>query len=373
MNVKNVLFFMLFFYFSNVHAWSFSNWLFGDVTKTSQKIVENLITELQTSSTSWQDILTETRDQLVIEGHSLSTDISSILNNSIANTGIEAKCFADFMRSRVINDLKRLLSKIKKVKINLVPVLCKPEPSSVDYERVKTGRTNVINLYGFNFDAFAEGNTKLFLVDKNSNRIDISTYLSTASQYIATINLGSNGVPINFRSDKIEIKYSGGNNTISIIQPRDKSKTIGSKTFKKLCPSKVGNGDREFAGHGPRIKATAHIFMKRQREVWIEFTLHAKETKSDWSEARGKWTYKLWEVPPDYKILNVHPLGLTKISYISNGHEFMKKTPTDGRGIIKSWSIRGDTSGKDIGNCTSDDTMMEVATSPIRVRYNLAR
>ena len=73
-----------------------------------------------------------------------------------------------------------------------------------------------IEISGYNLD-FA--NVKVYLVDNQNQRSDVSFALANPSRYLLTLNLGGNGVPLSNSSDKFMFVLPGKTRTININQP----------------------------------------------------------------------------------------------------------------------------------------------------------
>lgn len=130
-------------------------------------------------------------------------------------------------------------------------------------------------------------------------------------------------------------------------------------SFTLLCPNHIG-GDREFDGHGPAVKASATLKLKNlNKELWVELYLHAKETRSDWTEAEGKWEYKIWDAPSGKKIKRIISDSSSGAQYVDTDHTLDIPTVTGGS-LVYKFEIMGDTRGNDVGNCTADDVYMNV-------------
>lgn len=134
------------------------------------------------------------RDKLIKEGkQELANEIQTIINKSIADIGIEARCTSGFISNRVMNDFILFLQKNKLTKVliesdikqNFDPVICKSNPSSINFSSVLNGTLNTINIDGYNLNV---ANRKAFLIDRRSqNRIDVSNYLHYNSRYLYDI------------------------------------------------------------------------------------------------------------------------------------------------------------------------------------------
>lgn len=127
----------------------------------------------------------------------------------------------------------------------------------------------------------------------------------------------------------------------------------------RLCPNHIG-GDREFSGNGPDVTARVSLDTRNsETEIWATLYLHAKETKSNWTEAEGTWQRKLWTAEPGYKIVSIDSDRSSEAHYTDTDHSLDKPSPTGGT-LVSAFEIMGDTGGNDVGNCTADDVYMNV-------------
>jgi hypothetical protein len=132
----------------------------------------------------------------------------------------------------------------------------------------------------------------------------------------------------------------------------------------RLCPDHV-RGDREFKGHGPNVKTTATLERRSSdTEIWVKLTLFAEETKSDWTTGSGNWDKLLWTTPAGTKIVSINSDMTSQASYIDTDHS-LDVPAVSGGNLVSKFEIMGDTSGKDVGNCTTDDVYLNVHFNPI--------
>jgi hypothetical protein len=156
------------------------------------------------------------------------------------------------------------------------------------------------------------------------------------------------------------------------IDPIDPEPVIHTRTFNpapitRLCPTHVG-GDREFRGHGPDVEARASLERRNSNtEIWVNLYLHAKETRADWTEARGSWSRHLWTVPSGETIINIISHQSSSAYYRDTDHDLDRPSVTGGN-LVRRFEIMGDTGGNDVGNCTADDVYMSVTFNQVRVK-----
>jgi hypothetical protein len=141
--------------------------------------------------------------------------------------------------------------------------------------------------------------------------------------------------------------------------------SVSPKSMTRLCPDHIG-GDREFNGHGPNVNCWAKLEIRNQRQVWVKVYLHAKETKSDWSECEGSWEKLLYECEPDWTIRRILTDMTSEASYTDTDHS-LDAPSVDGGYLVRRFEVMGDTDDKDIGNCTDDDVYMNVYFNEVRI------
>lgn len=141
--------------------------------------------------------------------------------------------------------------------------------------------------------------------------------------------------------------------------------SLGTRTYARLCPEHI-NGDREYAGHGPEVTARAHLYTANsESELYIDIHMHQIETKSDWSEAQLVRTFLIYRAPAGRRITSIENSDVSELFYVDTDHALDRFFPADN--LAQEFQIKGDTSGKDIGNCTSDDAYLSLFLRPLRV------
>ena len=139
---------------------------------------------------------------------------------------------------------------------------------------------------------------------------------------------------------------------------------LGTREYQRLCPDKVG-GDREYAGHGPEVRARAGLSIVNGAELRINIFMRQRETKHDWSEARLTRDFFIYRAPAGRRITSIWNDAVSEISYVDTDHGEDAFFPPDN--LIEDFRIKGDTGGNDIGNCTSDDAYLSLTTEPLMV------
>lgn len=196
-----------------------------------------------------------------------------------------------------------------------------------------------------------------------------------------------------------------------------------------LCPTAVLRGDREFDGHGPRIKSEVTLRIgEDQTSLWADIYFWAQETVHDFSTTEGTWTRQVYQAPYGQKIVKIKsdkasrtdfiskPAGFqflvpgkdvshamksffdgqlisqavlaahglpidpnmltgrqvaSLVSLYSQGNTVMQVPATDGT-LVKYFHIVGDTGGPDIStdsNCNDDTRIVKLEFFPVELEF----
>ncbi len=95
-----------------------------------------------------------------------------------------------------------------------------------------------------------------------------------------------------------------------------------------LCPKAVVRGDREFDGHGPRIKCNVSLRIGDEgRALYAEIYFWAKETVHDWSETERRWSKKVYDAPIGKRITQIVSDRESRTQFISPAAGFQFLVP----------------------------------------------
>ncbi len=148
-------------------------------------------------------------------------------------------------------------------------------------------------------------------------------------------NNRSNGVvvtpPANDRNNGVVVTppASNNNNGGVVVSPPASSSVTTIKLediTDALCPKQLLGGDREFDGHGPKIKSSVRLKISPDKTSLIaDIDFSAKETTADWSFTRGKWTRTVYKAPPGKKITAILSDQTSYTQFISppGGFQFL--------------------------------------------------
>jgi hypothetical protein len=87
-----------------------------------------------------------------------------------------------------------------------------------------------------------------------------------------------------------------------------------------FCPTSVTRGDREFDGHGPRMKCDVKLRITDEgKSITADITFSAQETQHDWSTTEGKWSKKVYDVVDSKKrIVNIDYDDYAVVEFVGN-------------------------------------------------------
>lgn len=248
-----------------------------------------------------------------------------------------------------------------------------------------------------------------------------------------TGSTGNNGVivtPPSSQENKGVVVVTPGereNNGI-VVTPAGSSSITTIKLediIEPLCPSRLIRGDREFDGHGPKIKSGVVLRISPDKTTLLaDINFFAEETTADWSYTKGNWTRTVYKAPAGKKISAIvsdnnsytqfiSPPGgfqflvpgadvaralYTFLDYtdiksgvlkafgygpeeksalsalvkgtIDNGNTVVQLPSVDGA-LVKFFHIVGDTGGPDISddnNCNDDTRIVKIEFFPAKIK-----
>lgn len=223
-----------------------------EIAKRAVDTLDKAIATLDSNSAKWQDVLKETRDKLVAESQStIRNEITNLINNGIAASGVEVRCELDFIRKRMRRELVPIRNKLA-LKANVPPLpesslepeVCQVVPAYINFSLDETKR-NVLQLSGYDFDK--ESITVILL--NGNEEINAKDNLTQNSKYSLVLNLSStNGITLSDKSSKIIVKTKTGKliSEIPVIQPQKPPDNSQFITYLKIisegsrgnhCPS----------------------------------------------------------------------------------------------------------------------------------------
>jgi hypothetical protein len=316
--------------------------------------IDDAIDMINNAQSDWQQVLRDLERDLVEEGQStLRNEVAVLTSRAISQTGVEARCNADFLRDRVVQGLTVIKAKFLGDELPPAePAICQVVPIAVDRDAVPQNITQ-LEFYGYDLD-LANG-LGVNLERTTGSAVNVTSHLAYPSRYAMTLPFGAAGVQLDDRSKRFRLDWSGRTiSTIAVIQPQTpvcESKTahvdVGAVTFQ---PSKKGSGDRDFDGNGPKVRATVTLH-RYDKKLTADIYMRAAETDDDWSRAEGTKTVDIYNTDPGWRIESISGNTSDTHTYTDTDHENDSFEIGSG-GPVKRFVYVGDTDGDDAGRDT---------------------
>ena len=271
-------------------------------------------------------------------------------SRTVAQTGVEFRCDADFLRTRVRQSLLRIKAKFLGQSVPAAePSLCQVVPVAVDRTLVPA-RLKHIEFYGYDFDQSAD--LGIFLETASGQRRNIMSAVDRPTHYAMTVRFGANGVQLDQNSSRFILEWAGRPvSTIAVIQPQT---PICESKFQTIDPTPVTfrpnrtRGDREFAGNGPRVITRVDL-LRSPTALSARVYMRARETRSDYTTAEGTETFPLFTPEPGWEIESiVGPASMDPHTY-TDDTETIDSFDRGSGGPVKRLDFVGDTGGDDAG------------------------
>lgn len=345
----------------------------GDLTNSIDKavaMIDEAVADITAESGAWRNTIESLYDDFPEDLHSVKEDVSALVNEAVGASASGVVCVIDAIPKSLIRALKVLKADLLNTSPPpLIPTVCNTTLSTIDMN-LPTHNRRVIILQGYDFDVFSL--VSLYLVKNNGTETALLNRVTKQSNYKMTVDIANMDAQLS-QYNKVVVKFDGELlSEFSIIQVTPPTPEVYTREFvpnamESLCPNHIG-GDKEFDGHGPDVSMSAQIYIVNQREIWAEVKFHVKETKSNWTEARGEWNRKLWTAPTGEKITNILSDSYSSGSYTDTDHSIDIITLGSGH-LVSYFRSVGDTGGDDVGNCNGDsDSNLSVFFNTIRVR-----
>src|SRR5580765_2958314 len=330
---------------------------FGTDTRTETvNTLNDAISALQSQSADWQQVLKDTVSKLTKDAQStLRSEISNLISRTVAQGGVELRCDADFVRERIREELVRLKAKFLGQPEPVVdPAFCQVVPLAVDRELVPD-RLKQIEFYGYNFTQ-ADG-LGVFLEGAGGQRTNVTSKLDKPTTYAMTLKFGGNGVQLDNSSARLVLEWGGKQvSSVAVIQPTtpvciSQPQTVPSSTIGPFIPRKIGQGDADFDGNGPDVATDVTLTVTPQA-LTARIHMHAKETKSDWTEAEGWQTYQLFAPAAGWKIEQVEGKTSSSHHYVDGTVDREDSFDMGPGELVRRFVYIGDTGGDEAGTKT---------------------
>lgn len=201
--------------------------------------LDQAIASLDENSEEWQTLLPQlqndiantiqdTQAQIVNDVSRIIEETEQATQSTIGVAGAEFRCNTEFLGSKVdIN--KRVQTMLEQLRARwtgqdiasvIEPVFCQAVPPVIDILDIQSGATNAISIFGYDFDAITTNALDLVLVNNNGNERSVKRALNKSSDFLLTINVSSNGVPLNQNSNRLIVRYQGDDlYSFAVTQP----------------------------------------------------------------------------------------------------------------------------------------------------------
>jgi hypothetical protein len=121
-------------------------------------------------------------------------------------------------------------------------------------------------------------------------------------------------------------------------------------------PPRAGNGDADFAGHGPDFVAQGFLdgAFAGSRVLSVRLCVDARETRSDFTRAVGctPQQFLVYQAPPGECIQSVNVGTFEELQYRDHDHGFELFDGQIANSFVASWRTVGDTPGDEAGTET---------------------
>jgi hypothetical protein len=291
--------------------------------------LEDAIVDITNQSADWQQILDETLANLPGEAKSfVRVELSSIVQRSISAAGSEVRCVVDFLHTRVVEDLRYLLTVVSHRPPPLrTAVVCGVSPSLIrmSERNADPSRFEAVEIFGYNFD---RGEVALLLLTENSVVHDVThtngvSNVTVQHHHQMMINLGANGVKLTPTSQLLALVWDSNRlSEIPIIQPepspcrirRQNLDTIGSHEVR----AQLLAGDREFGTNQPLVSAgvtltnsESHVDAKH----WIRAEANGGDTVGFGSE-----TFSIHSADRGWRVLRIVTPAVDEVGALPRHH-----------------------------------------------------
>lgn len=338
----------------------------ADVRIATVNALDDAIYRLENQSSNWQAVLQDTMSKLTSDIQTtVRNELANVASRSVAQAGVEFRCNADFIGKRVRDELIRIKAEYLQQPVPQVePALCQVVPPAIDRESVP-GHVKQLEFYGYNFNDAS--NLQVFLEHLGGRRSDVTGSLDRPTHYVMTIKFGASGVQLDSTSERFVLVWGGREiSTIGVIQPptpvcEEKIISIQPGSITYMPPHVFG--DKDFDGNGPRVIADVRLSVG-PRDIVARIYMDAKETKSDWTEARGTTVNTIYTADPDWRIDQVLGPLVSHHEYIDNDDHVSDSFDLGGGGLVRRFVYVGDTGDDEAGTRTKVD----VTFNQIRIR-----
>jgi len=293
-------------------------------------VLDSGIQALTTNSNDWQQVLQDMQSKLTGDAQAtIRNELTNLLHESIAAAGSEVRCDFDFVGSRVLETLIAIRNKLLHRPVPpKVPALCDVVPDHIDLS-ASPGSRQVIDIFGYDFDTSPSIQAAVELAAGGTR--DISSSLDRQTYYHMTINLGANGADVGSADSKVLLEWSGKTlSSIPIIEPGaptcEHEPVFFNGGERTYVPPWVRGGDRDFAGHGPKVTFQL-LLTNLGSHVDATITMTAEESTADgrpqydYTTASGTETFTLYTAPSGMLVSDIVGPTEDDFTYVDQNHD----------------------------------------------------
>jgi hypothetical protein len=196
-----------------------------EIAKDTLDQLDKAITTLDENSAEWQQVLKDLENNLISGVQAtIRNEITNLITNSIASSGAEFRCNTDFIGKRVQESLQQFVAKLLGGELDFEPVFCASVPPIIPFQEVQENHLPAVIIYGYNLNNLS--NFKVLLRNDGGAFRDVTETVQNPTNYVLTINLGINGVPLESISNQLDVTWNGDTiYTIGISQPHPPTET----------------------------------------------------------------------------------------------------------------------------------------------------
>jgi len=328
-------------------------------TTRAREILTEAINKLSKRSSDWRVILNDALYKIP-DVKDVKMSVSEVLGTATAATETEFRCNADFLRLHVREELITIRAGLLGTRPDpLDPVLCGVDPVAVDVS-VVSSIVNRVSFYGYDFQ---KADVAVFLV-AGVITSDVSRFLHKPSNYLMTLDLGSGGLRFTPASQRLVLRLNDMDvSSVSVLQPTTTvcptRVVIHVPSPTVFAPPKVGGGDDEFAGGGPKVRVDVHVFAFDS--IRSQIVMLADEVRGDGTEAYGDEWDDLYTPPQGWTVDRLLSADSDAFMYIDadlSDDVFAR----GGDGPVDKYVFVGAAEGNDIGK-----TRVTVFWAPVRL------
>jgi hypothetical protein len=330
--------------------------------------IDDAIRAMSQESRSWRDELEKLQERIAHDAQTtIKNEVQNTLVRATAAAGSNFRCTIDFIRDRVIEDLRQIRAMVTGEKASpRQPRICQVVPDAIDMS-FEPSRRNLITYDGYNFD---QAEIKVALQerrgDKDVNLVDVTSQLAKQTHYRMTLNLSENGVQLSPLSQSIVLNFAGGNSTIQVLQPTPEpcrtEATVPEFAHDYMPLWDRSTGDREFFG---KVEITVRTWVAVEgRRLILRIYMKAEQPGDDHTRAEGTDRFDVsYDAPAGWRLDSIASQKLDQLPTFldtdTDPNDFKR-----GDGLVKSYRIIGDTVGEDAGT----KTKVTAEINPITVR-----